>query len=319
MITLPKDWANCVGLKKNDTVKLQALPDGTLSIFPKGNAPAPKRSTKVIDVTNVNDHGFLYRQLVGAYIAGHATMLIKSGQPLSNVVTSAVNGFVQTSIGLEMIEADDSHMLVANLVEHDAIDPKKIIERMGLLVKSMMSDLYEAAYTGNQENITDMKTRDTEVDRIYWLTSRQCSIYQRDVSSSNKMGLSPSDMNACLSLSRVLENMGDHLITMSDYLILMAKHGNKPIVDKDSYRLGQKMNDLMTKAVRSWVEKDISLAEQTIKDADDIIRESINISGTNLVKDTVSESLQGLMFFCTKRLSEYCKCIAEFTFNSAME
>ncbi|MDR2698064.1 MAG: phosphate uptake regulator PhoU [Candidatus Methanoplasma sp.] len=319
MITLPKEWANAVGLNKNDTVGLQAQPDGTLSLYPKGTAPIPKRSTKVIDATNMMDRGFLYRQLVGAYIAGHSTMLIKSAQPMSSMVTSAVTNFVQTAVGLEMIEADDSHILVANLIEHDAIDPKKIIERMGLLVKSMIFDLYEAAYTGNYENIKDMRSRDMEIDRIYWLTSRQCNIYQKDAAASHKINLPLSEMTACLSMSRVLEGIGDYVITMSDYLIFIGKCGDVDNIDKDAHMFGLKINNLLAKAVKSWIEKDIALAEQSIKEADEMIRGTDMASRPNLAATSICASANEVIMFSSKRLSEYCKEIAVFAFNMAME
>ena len=71
MITLPKDWADSVGLKKNDTVGLQPQPDGSMVIYPGGEQAAIAGSTKVIDADGLADRDFLYRQLVGAYIAGH--------------------------------------------------------------------------------------------------------------------------------------------------------------------------------------------------------------------------------------------------------
>ena len=75
MITLPKDWADTVGLKKNDTVGLQPQPDGTLVLYPGGNESTAAISTKVIDTDSITDRDYLYRQLVGAYIAGHDIIL----------------------------------------------------------------------------------------------------------------------------------------------------------------------------------------------------------------------------------------------------
>ncbi|MCL1810612.1 MAG: phosphate uptake regulator PhoU [Methanomassiliicoccaceae archaeon] len=319
MITLPKDWANSVGLNKNDTIGLQAQPDGTLSLYPKGTAPMPKRSTKVIDATNAIDRGFLYRQLVGAYIAGHAMILIRSSQPMSPAVISTVTNFVQASIGLEMIEADDSHILVANLIEHDAIDPKKIIERMGLLVKGMITDLYDAAFTGNLDNIKDMRLRDTEIDRIYWLTFRQCIIYQKDASASQKMNLPLYEMTACLSLSRVLEYIGDYMVSMSSHLFLIEGFDSADTTDKDANNYGQRVNNLLTMSIKSWIEKDITLAEQSIKEADELLEEIKRFSRSDSSGDGIFASAREVVMFSSKRISEYCKNIAEFTFNIAME
>ena len=316
MITLPKNWANSVGLNKNDTVGMKVQPDGTLSLYPKGTVPAPKRSTKVIDATDVKDCDFFFRQLVGAYIAGHTTILIKSTKPISGEMTSIIHRFVQTSIGLEMIEADETQILIANLIEHDAIDTKKIIERMGLLAKNAIWDVYEASYTGDFKNIKDMNSRDTEIDRIYWLTYRQYNIYQKDVTAPHKMGLPPYEMTACLFLSRVLEGIGDHAVMMSERLMSVGNvtKGNKAVHD-----LGQEVTDLLTKSVKSWITKDLVLAEQAIKEADRIIKEATKISNKNNAADGSLTAFGEKMLSSLKRMSEYCRSIAEFTFNLAME
>jgi len=320
MITLPKDWANSVGLKKNDTVGIKVQPDGALSLYPKGNIPMPRRSTKIIDATDVKDREFFFRQLVGAYIAGHTTILIKSEYPMASEVTATVANFVQTSIGLEMIEADETQILVANLIEHDAIDTKKIIERMASLVKSMVWDFYNAASTGDLSGIKDMGSRDTEVDRIYWLTSRQYNIYQKDVAAPHKLSLPLYEMTACLFLSRILEGVGDHAVMMSEYLFSMEESNNGfSAVDKNAHAIGQRVTELLTKSVKSWVTKDINLAEQSIKDADGLIREMNLISLTNRARVDNFTSVSEMMLFSSRRMAEWCRGIAEFAFNLAME
>jgi phosphate uptake regulator len=218
-----------------------------------------------------------------------------------------------------MIEADESHILVANLIEHDAIDPKKIIERMGMLVKSMIYDLYEAAFTGDLGGIKDMRFRDTDIDRIYWLTSRQYSIYQKDVSAPHKMGLPLYEMTACLFLSKVLEGIGDHAVTIADRIMLMTECCNTILIDKESHKLGQRMTDLLTKSVKSWIEKDIILAEQAIKEADLLIREAIKQSAANKTTIEGSIPINEVMMVTSKRIAEFCKGIAEFAFNLSME
>ena len=70
MITLPKEWAERVGLKKNDPVWLQPHPDGTMIIHPQSEMTS-NETTKVLEIESDIDRNLLYRQLVGAYIAGH--------------------------------------------------------------------------------------------------------------------------------------------------------------------------------------------------------------------------------------------------------
>lgn len=319
MVTLPKEWANSVGLRKNDSVGLQMQPDGSLSLYPKGTAPESKRTTKVIDATEITSRGFMYRQLVGAYIAGHVNILVTSETPMSSTITSAVSTFVQTSIGLETMEADDTHLLISDLLDHEDIEPKKILDRMRLLVKGMVSDLYEAAYTGNLDPLRELEYRDKEIDRIYWLTSRQCNMHQKDVTVSRKMNLSLYDLTSCLSVSRVLESIGDHSIVMSKYLLLVADSGKVYRINKDAHAIGLMIIDLINNSVKSWVDRDLMLAEQCIKDADKIIATVNETTKNNIEGEQYSATVKEITMFSSKRISEYCKDIAEFAINMAME
>ncbi|MCL2032448.1 MAG: phosphate uptake regulator PhoU [Methanomassiliicoccaceae archaeon] len=320
MITLPKEWANSVGLNKNDTVGVQSQPDGSLTLYPKGNAPVPKRCTKTIDATKIKDRGFLNRQLIGAYIAGHTSMLITTEHPIPSAVSGAIANFVQTAIGLEIVEADDTHVLISDLLEHKAIEPKKTIERMKLLIKGMIHDMYEAAYTGNLDIIADMKSRDVEIDRIYWLIARQCNICQKSLSTSSRLGLPLPELTACLSLTRILEVIGDHIIVVSKYLMKMSENDcTFTKIDRDTYDYGMKAIELLTNAVKSWVDKDMELAEKMVKESDLIMEMTCKASKTAVLTDCLSITPRDLVLFSAKRLSEYCKLIAETSFNVAME
>lgn len=319
MITLPKEWANTVGLKKNDSVGLQVQPDGSLSLYPSGTTPEAKRTTKVIDVTNLKDRDFLYRELVGAYIAGHTNIMVSSEQPIPSLVTSAVANFVQTSIGLETIEADDTHILITDLIEHDTIEPKKVIERMRLLVKGMIHDVFESAFCGNFESIKDMNTRDMEIDRVYWMISRQCNIYQKDINASRKMNLPLYDLTDCLSICRVLESIGDNAIVMARYLLMVAEGGSVYRIDKDAHKFGMRIVDLLNNSVKSWIDGDIQLAEATIKEANTIMDEVDKSTDIGIKGEIKPTSVREILLFCSDRVAEYCKDIAEFAFNKAMD
>ncbi|MCL2318160.1 MAG: phosphate uptake regulator PhoU, partial [Methanomassiliicoccaceae archaeon] len=318
MITLPKDWANSIGLNKNDTVGVQAQPDGSLLLCPKGVFPSNKHSTKVIDASHIRSREFFSRQLVGAYIAGHTTILVKSAEPMSNDVLATVNDFVQSAIGLEMIEADDSHVLIANLIEHDAIDTRKIVERMGLLVKNMIQDVHTAAFSGDHSMIKNMEQKDTEIDRIYWLTFRQYNIYQRDVPAPRKSGVSTHRMTACLFMSRVLEDLGDLAVGMARFIRGLKEVDHSGKVSRETYEISHKATELLSKVIKAWVDRDIELAEQCIIDAQDVTSEAQKALLVHATSGKVFAADE-MILINTRRVAQHSKMVAEFTFDVAME
>ena len=246
MITLPKDWADSVGLKKNDTVGLQPQPDGSMVIYPGGEQAAIAGSTKVIDADGITDRDYLYRQLVGAYIAGHDVIELRSeGElssmaastassgayiaghdvielrsegELSSMAASTASSFTQTAIGLEILEESDNRIVIKDLMDQGEIKPAKSVERMKVLVRNMLNDVLEALEQRDPKLLDGMSDRDREVDRIDWLISRQVNIHQKDITISRRMGMDLCEITRCGSVSRSIERIGDHAVLLASNL-----------------------------------------------------------------------------------------------------
>jgi phosphate uptake regulator len=188
---------------------------------------------------------------------------------------------------------------------------------MGALVKTMVSDVCNAAVTGDHESIKNMITRDTEVDRIYWLTFRQYNICQRDM-TMHKTGSHPHIMTTCLFLSRILEYLGDHAVNAADFLQAMKAQVGVEKIGKSTQKIAEKSTALLTKALNGWVENDMVLAEQAICDAEEILAECRTILAEHSLLPDFSRT-DRLMLFTAKTLTEHSKVIAEFTIDIAMD
>ena len=172
MVTLPKEWAETVGIKKNAPIGLQPQSDGSLILYPASSETTQSRSKKVIDATDIEDRDLFYRQLIGAYIAGHDVIEIRSDYELRTMITSVASNFVQIAIGLEILEEDDTHIIIKDLINQDELRPVKSIERMRILVKNMLNDVLNALNLKDTKYLYDMENRDREVDRLNWLILR---------------------------------------------------------------------------------------------------------------------------------------------------
>ena len=70
IVTLPKEWASSVGLKKNDPLRLSAQSDGSIIITTADSENSSAYDTKVINVSGHTDPDMIFRMLVGAYMSG---------------------------------------------------------------------------------------------------------------------------------------------------------------------------------------------------------------------------------------------------------
>ncbi len=254
MITLPKDWADSVGLKKNDTVGLQPQPDGSMVLYPGGEQSPSASSVKYIDVDSITDRDFLYRMLVGAYIAGHDSIVLRSSTILSSMAASTASAFAQTAIGLEIMEENDDSIVINDLMDQGEMKPNKSIERMKVLVRNMLNDTMDGLESRDASLLEGMSDRDREVDRIDWLISRQVNIHQKDITISRRMGMNLCEISRCSGISRALERIGDHGVLLATNLKPLIDDPTK--LDEEILSTGRKAIALVVDSVGTWSKKD---------------------------------------------------------------
>jgi len=317
MITLPKEWAESMGLKKNDSVNVEVQTDGDLLVSPVKKV-APPKDIKKIDVTNITNEDFLYRQLVGAYISGHSMIEAFSKQPLTNSTIDVVNSFTQTSIGLEVVEEDNYRILIKDLMDHAEIGPRKSIERMSILVRKMIGDVFEYADDRNVSRVADMEKRDMEVDRVHWLVSRQNSIYKKDPWLCKKMGSNLSELTKHISVSRILERIGDHTVLLSKNLMTLSNEKKADAVDLGIKDIGKEIMKLYTESVNGWLKVDMNTAEWCIEEGERLAKK-IDKAFKKIVVDIDTASSTSLIAGSAQRIAQYCMDISEMTINSAMD
>ena len=314
MVTLPKEWAESVNLKKNDPIRLETQPDGSLLIYPN-NYREKVDNPRIIDA--IGDSVFLYRQLIGAYIAGHREIIVKSEIPISGNTAAVVSGFTQTSIGMEIIEEDEKHIVIKDLMNHNEMRPTKSLERMKVLVMNMISDTYDSAFSGNFKILSNMDHRDTEVDRIYWLLSRQGCIYQKDVSICRKLDIDLNSLGRELVVSRMLERIGDHIVIISNNLTELDNEGKIDSVAKSLCGFGKEMVSLFNDSARGWFDTDMDVAENCIERGAQTV-EKIKKSFGEIPLDSETASPTSMIASSSRRIAEYCIDISEQTINEAM-
>ena len=318
MITLPKDWADSVGLKKNDTVGLQPQPDGSMVIYPGGEQAAMAGSTRVIDADGLTDRDFLYRQLVGAYIAGHDAIEIRSEKELSSMVASTASSFTQTAIGLEILEESENRILIKDLMDQGEIKPAKSVERMKVLVRNMLNDVLDALQERDVTALEQMADRDREVDRLDWLISRQVNIHQKDITISRRMGMDLCEISRCGTVSRSIERIGDHAVLLASNLRPLIE-GETTVVDERILSTGREVVTLFTDSVATWSGKNMDAANRCIERGGTLVRRSKEIVDMDDDLDEKTAMAAELISSSVKRVAEYSMDIAEIAINSVMD
>lgn len=319
MITLPKEWAESVGIQKNEPVGLQPQPDGSLVIYPAKPDSRQSHTTKVIDATDIEDLTLFYRQLIGAYIAGHSTIEIRSEKELRTPITSVASNFVQIAIGLEILEEDETHIVIKDLINQDELRLIKSVERMKILVRNMLNDVLNALDTKDLKYLEGMENRDREVDRLNWLIARQVNIHLKDITISRKQGVDMVTISRCGILSKTMERIGDHALVLSDNCRPLIEDDSTNLVDKKIVDTGRDVVMLFSDSVATLISKNMDSANECIIRGEELVSKAISFSrmsegltgGSAITARMIAESV--------KRVAEYSMDISEMTINASME
>ena len=318
VITLPKDWANSMNIKKNDPLAIIPKPDGSLIITPQTSYEKTQR-IKELDIDDVDNDALLFRLLIGAYIVGHSVIVVRSKKRIPPFVRECVRRFTQTSIGVEIIEETIGSITLKDLLDPSEMPFKKTIERMRILVSNMHNDALSALVNKDRMLAEDVIFRDKDVDRLQWLISRQFNMALRDVMLAKKMGVSTPEATSYFMISRIMERMADHAVRIAKNAIIILDNDINGEIISSIVLAGKKSNEIFNMSAESWSKKDIKIASRNV----DIIRELVplckDINRKAFDQESEVALTIGYIADSIRRTGEYATDISEMVINSLME
>ncbi|MDD1705591.1 MAG: AbrB/MazE/SpoVT family DNA-binding domain-containing protein [Methanoregulaceae archaeon] len=314
VITLPKDWAEAQQIKKNDPLGLVAQPDGTLLVT-RDITEGQFQREKKFDVSATDEPTFLFRMLIGSYIAGYTTITISSKTRISAPVRMVVRDFAQMTIGPEVVEETDTKIILKDLLNPVEMPFENTIKRMFVIVKNMHLDTMIALESRNRSLGDDVIARDNDVDRLHWLIARQTNIILKNASLARKMEVSTSKVVNTYIISRIIERIGDHAVRIAENTKKMPENQ----VDAEVLAAIKKANTLalsiFDKSIISFFNEDIRGSHNNIEHVEKLEEICENINILAMKKDPfVAVSLRYIAE-SIRRSGEYAGDISESVIN----
>jgi phosphate uptake regulator len=314
VISLPKEWAKSLNIKKNDPLGLIAQNDGTLLITPKITGELVQR-VKVFDVSASDDPEFLFRCLVAAYIMGYTTITVTGSGRIPPQVRTAVRDFTQTAIGLEVAEENDAAITIKDLLNPVEMPFENTIKRMYVLVRGMHEDAMAALRTGNRILAEDVIARDRDVDRLHWLIARQYHLILNDGNLSKRMQMPGNAATNYFLISRIIERIGDHAVNIaSNVLVLLETDISRDqIADLESASaMGL---SIFNACIKAMFKRDIRESDENIRSVAGLAARCAEINRSTLEQTGVVAIHVGYITESIRRLGEYSKDISENVIN----
>ncbi|MDG1540724.1 MAG: phosphate uptake regulator PhoU [Candidatus Thalassarchaeaceae archaeon] len=212
-LSLPKPWVNANNLSARDSIRVDWRTSGELMLSPLDDVG--EGNTEIIIQIDHLPEGALYDHLMGAYISGVQGILVTSDSLLGRHTRSVIRRFLRSTRGFEIGEQDDSSARLISLLNAGELPLHSSLNRMYLLLSSLVRDILEVLRGGDEEMISDHEEREREVDGLQYLIERQVGSMLSSSQIVKSLGLSRKQGVEHANLARSLERMMDHANQMA--------------------------------------------------------------------------------------------------------
>ena len=208
VVSLPKRWVQAAGLKAGDTLFLETETDGSVSVRHRAiEKPTAKR--KIFQEKGEEAREHLLRKLIGAYIAGFGLIEVRFPPDRGPFVRRVAREFCRLVIGPEVIEETRNVLVIQDLSDASELSPEKTLRRMHLIVRAMLEDAVQSLKNADTALAHDVATRDQDVDRLFWMVSKQY-LNTTVLLPASPNGHPAPNLFGNRLVAKLLERIGDH-------------------------------------------------------------------------------------------------------------
>ena len=262
LVSLPKEWVDANNLEKGSQVEIETGQD---SISISANKKVRPAKELVISYPLSKEENIV-ANITGAYLLGYDIIEINSKLTIPGQDREKVRNSMRRLVGMEIIEEDAFHINMQFLLDATTLNPAKILKRMSSIALGMYDDVLAGLISEDKSNLQTLSKRDVEVNRQYFLLVRLIRSTLVDRRLANAFNLENIDVLDYRIAANVLENAGDSIVELSDFIFnfsLSMEHSKKVYdVVVDFNKLAEKSIDAFTRPDRLLAIKAISMHKQ---------------------------------------------------------
>ncbi|MFB5623670.1 MAG: PhoU domain-containing protein [Nitrosopumilus sp.] len=262
LVSLPKEWVDANNLDKSSQVEIETGQD-SISI----SANKETRPTKELVISYpLPKEENIVANITGAYLLGYDIIVINSKSIIPGKDREDIRNSMRRLVGMEIIEEDASHINMQFLLDATTLNPAKILKRMSSIALGMYDDVLNGLISDDKSNLQTLSKRDVEVNRQYFLLVRLIRSTLVDKRLANVFNLENIDVLDYRVAANVLENAGDSIVELSDFIFnfSLSEEYSKKIYDvvRDFNKVAEKSIDAFTKPDRLLAIEAISMHKQ---------------------------------------------------------
>lgn len=214
-ITLPKKWVGEQGLRGGDLVLIDEQ-NGMLVVSVARQAePEPSKVARV--AVQPREEESLERIIIALYQAGYDVIRVSvHGGRTTQALRDALRRALTRLIGLEVVEEGSDYVLLQMVADAAVMSIERVLGRMEVLILNSLKELEAHAARRELEVLRGIVERDEEVDKFYFLLSRQISLALRNPAYLKQIGIDERPLLLPIfNYGKTLERVGDVAVAIA--------------------------------------------------------------------------------------------------------
>ena len=267
LVSLPKDWAKSVSLRKGSTVSIEQASDGGLLIYPFDEASESRPDKEIeIEYPSKYSNRSTPNEITAAYLLGYDQIRVKGRHRISINDRSEILSSIKLLIGLEVVEENAFSITTQFLVDKTAVEPSKIFRRISSIVRAMISDTIKQLTSTESYPFESIAQRDDEVDRLHFLLVRLIRTAIREPRTAGKYGLSAIDCLDFRVAASSLETAGDYAVELSNSVPSLK--GAERALKSRIVQMETLLDSIQVNATLCFSRKDFELAQKVFEECE---------------------------------------------------
>ena len=255
-VSLPKRWADRVGLDKGAVLAASESTNGRLCLDPHSEAERQPLTT-VVKPTH-----YLDREIVGRYLLGYDVIRVEAKNRISPEERALIKESSSSLVGLEIVEEDYARIILQCLLEPTAFPPEKILRREYNIAASMHQDSVRAFLEGDVHLAKNVVARDDEVNRLYFLLVRILRTIIQNPSLSEKLEIRSIDCLDYRMCASLVETIGDRAVEIAHKTMTLEDMKVLGEILQLTSKFHSMVFESQEGAIEAFFNRDVVLAEE---------------------------------------------------------
>ncbi|MFB6290422.1 MAG: PhoU domain-containing protein [Candidatus Bipolaricaulia bacterium] len=313
MVTLPKAWAEGIGLEPGTEVNMVSIKPNTMVLQPQTKLEEEEKVGK-LEIDD-KEGAVLTRSIISLYIAGYEVIRIE-GEQISSSQRGTIRKTTQSLIGPEIVEESSNQIIIRNLSDLSELSINETLSRIYQISRTMFEDTVQAMLRGDNELAKDVEDRDDDVDRLYLALSRRFRVMLYTIVERNGKEVNRARYFDYQTAAKQLERIADHARKIASISPSLEEELPEDVREAFNTTAVEALA-IVDKAVKSLTQRDIDLANEALSQGEVIEEYLFDLDKSLRKLDPQTAQLLGIVSDSIERVKEYGNNIAETALNSS--